>query len=356
MARGETLVVGAGPTGLTAAIGLARRGLPVRVIEKRDTASNLSRAVGILPPTVRALEALGAADEILQESLVVKRIQLSVRGRVLGHVDMSDAVAPDRRILALPQDRTEELLRKVVERLGGEIRFGAAFEGLEQDADGVTVRFGGTEERFDHVIGCDGVHSPTREALGIAYEGYDVPGDWSIADVDVGGDFDPHRVFIDPGDRRTGVTIAIPIGPTRTRIIAGRKDALEGLPFPIEVTHVRRTAPFTISIRQARDYVQGRVLLAGDAAHCHSPVGGRGMNLGMLDAVAAAEAIATGEIAEYGTARHREGAKTIRETERARRPVTSGHPLVPYALATIGFILKHSRAARRAFLRQATNF
>lgn len=357
MAAGETLIVGAGPTGLTAAIALARQGHAVRVFEKRREASNLSRAVGILPRTMRALDALGAAEAIREESLVIKRVRLSRLGRRIGELDLSDAVAPEHQILALPQDRTETLLRETLEGLGGAVEFGRAFADLVQDPDGVDVTDeAGATERFEHVVGCDGVGSPVRQAVNVGFPGYDLPGEWSIADVDVAGDFDPHRVFIDTGDRETRIAIAIPIGPRRIRIIARRPDALEGLPFPIEVAKVNRASPFTIQIRQAENYVTGRVLLAGDAAHCHSPVGGRGMNLGMIDAIAAADAVTSGDLAGYAQARHAEGEKTIRETEALRKPMTSGSPLVPVLLRTVGFVLKSSRRARIGVLRRLTSF
>ncbi len=145
----------------------------------------------------------------------------------------------------------------------------------------------------------------------------------------------------------------MPLGPTRYRVIASRPDALRALPVPMQVEQVHRAGTFRISIRQVRDYGRGRVFLAGDAAHCHSPVGGRGMNLGIADAADLAARIAEGRTAGYTAARHAAAARVIRATEAARRMLQGGplrRGLATSALRVASALPIARRAAARRFV------
>ena len=317
----SVLVVGAGPTGLTAAVELARRGVPVTLIEKRDGASNLSRAVGISAASMRIFEASGVRVPIEAEAIPFRGIVFHRGPAEVARFPLNFDAAS--RLWGLPQDRTEHHLAAAFVRLGGQVRYGAAFEGLRQDADGVVARFGGDEARFDHVIGADGVRSAVRDALGLPFPGHEVPGRWSIADVAATGWRDPDWFsgFLLPG---RDVVVVVPMAPGRFRVIASRADALAALPVPMEVTRVNRTSDFRISVRQAPAMRVGRVVLAGDAAHCHSPVGGRGMNLGIADAADLARRIAGGDVAGYEAARRPVASAVIRGSEAARRAIQSG--------------------------------
>lgn len=319
------LIVGAGTTGLTAAVELARNGLNPVVIEKRSGPSQLSRAVGILPRSLEILKPSGVADAILAEAIAFSGIAFHVGARRIATLALNfDATS---RIWGLPQDRTEAHLSDALHRYGGQVQYGTAFERLVQDASGVTVRYGATEARFDHVIGADGVHSPVRMALGMAFPGYDLPGQWSIADVDSPGWRDPamFQGFILPQGQ---VVVVVPLDAHRFRLISSLPDALAALPVPMPVSNLRNTGAFTISVRQVSQYQSGRVYLAGDAAHCHSPIGGRGMNLGMADAAELVGRLIAGDMAGYTAARHAEGAHVLAFSERARRVLQSTNPLV----------------------------
>ena len=316
----RVLVVGAGPTGLTAALELARRGIVPTVIERRPGPSRLSRAVGILPPTLDILRPSGVADAIVAEAVAFSGVTFHRGARPLGSVDFAPLPNAPSPVLGLAQDRTERHLADGLARYGGEIRFDTALEELEQDRSGVTVKVGGKIEQFQMVVGADGVGSRVRQALGVPYRGYEVPGRWSIADVDSPDWPKPSRFkgyLLPHGD----VAIVAPLEAARFRVISSRADALEALPVAMNVGRVRRSASFNISVRQADKYRIGNVFLAGDAAHCHSPVGGRGMNLGIADAADLARRIAEGGLEGYEGARHPVGAETIRMTERARRIV-----------------------------------
>lgn len=152
------LIVGAGPTGLTAAVELARRGIRPVVVERRAAASNLSRAVGISAASMNILEPSGVAKAIRAEAVVFGGMTVHAGPRPIAQLPLN---FDDRsRLYGLAQDRTEAILCDAFARLGGAIRYRTAFEALEQSANGVTVTLNGEAEQYDYVIGTDGARSP----------------------------------------------------------------------------------------------------------------------------------------------------------------------------------------------------
>jgi len=327
----RVLIVGAGPTGLTAAVELARRGITPTVIDKRETPSGLSRAVGILPRSLDLLEPSGVTQRLVRDGIRLREAVLQCgadRALTLPFGSTADE-HPHGFILALAQDRTEAALLGAFGDMGGDVEYGCELTGVRQhDSHVVAVTTRG-ERAFDHVIGADGVGSATRTSLGLEFPGHDLPETWSIADVDVKGwpHADAFTICLLP---KGEVAVVAPLEPERCRVVSNTEDALATLPLDMNITDIRRQGQFRISVRQVREYRVGRVLLAGDAAHCHSPVGGRGMNLGIADAADLAGRLAIEDPAEreaalagYTEARHRAGAETIALSERARRLLAS---------------------------------
>jgi len=175
----------------------------------------------------------------------------------------------------------------------------------------------GTEQAFDQVVGADGIRSTVRKAAEIDYPGIDLEETWSIADVDAEGWRHADQMTLVQAAPGTTIVV-VPLSADRYRVVGSCDDVLKALPLPLHVTNIRRQGTFTISIRQAETYSKGRIHLAGDAAHCHSPVGGRGMNLGIGDGVALAKSIVDNTLEHYAAVSHVEGAKVIRMTERGR--------------------------------------
>ncbi len=324
------LIVGAGPTGLTAAVELARRGIRPVVVERRAAASNLSRAVGISAASMNILEPSGVAKAIRAEAVVFGGMTVHAGPRPIAQLPLN---FDDRsRLYGLAQDRTEAILCDAFARLGGAIRYRTAFEALEQSANGVTVTLNGEAEQYDYVIGTDGARSPVRAALGVGFPGYELPGVWSIADVALRHWSHPDQLclYLMPEGR---VAVVLPIEARRFRIVANRPDALQAIPVPMDVARLQCEASFRISVRHAERYSLGRVHLAGDAAHCHSPVGGRGMNLGISDAADLAARLSEDRLEGYHAARHAEAAKVIAFSERTRRLVDGAGPVRRTAVA-----------------------
>ncbi len=315
----NVLIVGAGPTGLSAALELARLGVNPVVVDKREQASSLSRAVGITPRSLQLLSESGVADRLISEGVAIEGLRV-YRGQKLA---LSLPLHSDRMyfhtVLGLPQDRTEAIMSDTFTSLGGNVRYGVALEKLDNQGRGAVAQFSdGSSEHFDVVIGADGTRSTVRQEVGIEYPGIDLDQTWSIADVEANNWRHPNEIALILAGPGTVLVVA-PMGKTRYRVVASQPDALAALPLPLDVHTLHREGSFRISVRQAQRYSEGCVHLAGDAAHCHSPVGGRGMNMGIADAVDLANRIVEGRTEDYSAIKHPEGAQTIIVTERGRR-------------------------------------
>ena len=347
----SVLIVGAGPTGLTAAVELARLGADLRVIEARPGPSPLSRAVGISARSMQILRPSGVAAAIDAEAVRFAGIRIHDGARLLAQLPLN---FDDRtRLWGLAQDRTEHHLAEALRRLGHDIAFGRRCTAVRQDGQSVTADTADGPLRAEYLIAADGTHSTVRQSLGLAYDGIDLPGDWSIADVDA-PDW-PHpdcfQGFLLP---EGNVAVVVPMAPARFRVIASLPDALAALPVPMPATQVRRAGTFRISVREVARYRLDRVLLAGDAAHCHSPVGGRGMNLGIADAAEAAARLVTGDLDDYDASRMAEGRHVLRFSETGRRMLqaegATTRSLLRTAIRLAGAIPPLGRAAMRRFV------
>ena len=351
------LIVGAGPTGLTAAVELARRGLVPRVIDKKVDPLPLSRAVGINARSLTLLEPSGVAERLLAAGIKLRQFLIHDQDRLLSRIRLDRADRPYNFMLALPQDETEAILAKRFRELGGRVEFGLALDGLTVDGDRAHAKLkhladGQLEEAaYDLVLGADGVRSAVRRAAGLPFEGFDLPGTWGVADLESAAW--PHRdracLFLRP---RGAILVAIPIGPFRYRVVANHPKALEALPQGMTVDRLRREAEFEIAIRQVPAYAAGPLYLAGDAAHCHSPAGGRGMNLGIADAVSFAQRVVGNDLAGYSAERHAHGQETIKLSEDLRRTMTREEPLARWLVRAGLRLVGHAPALQKRFARQ----
>jgi len=317
------LIVGAGPTGLTT----ARRIIPT-VIDKRTEPSGLSRAVGILHSSLQLLAPSGVSEKLLHAGPVVQGIcgyfnethLLSIN--FSKHLNSSDHFDCQFPLHCLPQNETETILANRFLELGGNIKYGVTFVDLKQKDNSVLVTTTEDATRYDYVVGADGIASKIRQQLNINFTGRELPEPWSVADLDT-ADW-PHPSEIGAFLMSNGnVCVAAPIGENRIRLASNTTDALKTLPIAIDVRHIRGQSKFTISVRLAERFSKNRVYLAGDAAHCHSPIGGRGMNLGIADAAQLAACLVNNTGDEYHDLRFETVKETIKLTERGRRLVTS---------------------------------
>jgi len=331
----KVLIVGAGPAGLTTAVELARRGIVSDVIDLRESGSGLSRAVGIIPASLEILRPSGVTGKLLAEGMKFRQARFYRHSSLVLALPLKISGADDEFILGLAQDRTETHLRDVLSELGGTVRYGTELVDLRQNANKVTVEMrDGAKADYDYVVGADGVGSITRKLLSIDFRGHDLPETWSIADVDAEGWPNTNAFTVcqlSGGD----MVVVAPLEPKRFRVVSNTEDALAALSLELNVTNIRRTGAFKISIRQAAQYGVGRVFLVGDAAHCHSPVGGRGMNLGIADGAELAQRMAEGGLEGYGEARHKVGKEIIAFSEALRKVMTSRNPVTRFLVLAV---------------------
>ncbi|MFE7408158.1 FAD-dependent monooxygenase, partial [Isoptericola sp. NPDC057559] len=299
-ADADVVVVGAGPTGLLLAGDLAVAGARVTVLEKRPAGlSNLTRAFAVHARSLEALDARGLADELVTTGREVRAL------RVFGRVEVRLDTLPGRFpfVLVTPQYEVERLLRRRAEAAGARFRHDVEVTGLAQDDDAVTLTTTGPDGaatvRAPWVAGTDGVRSTVRRAAGVAFPGETVIRAMVLADVRVarppqdvltvasaGGSLGFLAPFgggwyrfigwdeeIDPGDTDRAVDL------DEVRAVARAT-----LGDDLGMHELRFATRFAADERQATRYRADRVLLAGDAAHCHSPAGGLGMNTGLQDA------------------------------------------------------------------------
>lgn len=337
----SVLIIGAGPTGLTLALALRQRDIPCRLVERAAEPGQQSRALAIQARTLEVLERLDLADAVLAEAQRVRGLAIHAGGGALRRIDFPAVHPRLPPMVVLPQARTEALLtgagaapERPVECLG--IEHGAAL-----------LRHGdGREERAeaDWIVGCDGAHSTVRHTLGAGFAGRAYPKQLLLADGRLEG-LEPDRLHLFPEAMPLLAFIPMPGGLWRGIVILPpeAEAPVEGTLAPFARPGIRFRdvvwwSAFRISRRQVAQYRHGRVLLAGDAAHIHSPAGGQGMNLGMQDAWALAAALARGEAAvdAWATERHAVAHRVLIATDLVTRLVAGRGP-VAAALRRAGF-------------------
>ncbi|MFI8100694.1 FAD-dependent oxidoreductase [Streptomyces sp. NPDC086023] len=306
----DVLVVGAGPTGLTLACDLARRGVDVRVIDGRDAPHGESRGKTLHPRSLEILADLGVDREVLAHGAAHQVFRKYFDGVPVQDTDpFAPGTGPGHRpgarfdgAVFAAQWRIEEVLRRRLERLGTAVEFGARLAGLGQDEDAVrAVLADGRELRAGYAVGCDGGHSTVRRELGVPFEGHSAGAEAMICgDVEAPGLSRDvwHQWFTAdgavlmwpvPGTASFQIQTAPELGPDGKALPPSLAAFQRQFDRHARVPGIRLRRPswlssWRVNVRMARRFRVGRVFLAGDAAHVHPIAGGLGMNTGIQDA------------------------------------------------------------------------
>ena len=339
-ARPRILIVGAGPCGMTAALELARRGFAARIVDKEAGPTPLSKAVGVSPRSLEILEPTGVTERLLAEGIRMQAVQARYEDRLLTTIAVSGLPHRFNFLLALPQSETETIMEQALAGLGVTVEWNAELTALRQAGSGVEAELNGAAAgTFDYVYAADGAHSRVRDILGLGFGGYTHKRTWSIADAEIPDWPFPAATAMAVLHRTGDLGFIIPIGPKRFRAVSNTPQPLAHIP-GTQSAKVSQSDTFHIPVRQADRYQAGGVFLGGDAAHVHSPLGARGMNLGIEDAYAFAARLADGTLDGYTAERRPVGRRWIVLSERLLGAVQTSNPLlIPlrnFAMRSVG--------------------
>ncbi|MEU2154920.1 FAD-dependent monooxygenase [Streptomyces sp. NPDC019396] len=333
-ARTEVAIVGAGPTGLALAVTLAGAGIDFVLLDRQAEGANTSRAAVVHARTLEVLDDLGASAELITRGVKLTRFAVRDGARRLLTVPFEELPTPHPYTLMVPQYETEAVLLARLRELGGDVHRPYEVASVTQDDGGVLlVMSTGESVRASYAVGADGMHSIVREAAGIGFTGSSYGESFVLADV---------RMDWAPGATETSLTfgthgllVVAPLPGGRYRVVATVDDAPvtpdaafvqrlldERAPGQATITELVWSSRFRVHHRVADRYRSGRLLLAGDAAHVHSPAGGQGMNTGIQDGYALGTAFATERLDGYEAQRRPVAERVVAFTHRMTRVAT----------------------------------
>ena len=295
----DLLIVGAGPVGLFLANECARRELRYRIIEERASQSEHSKALAIFPRTLEIFDMGGIVGTFIEKANRVTKVAVMTHDRTLAQMRFEPRESPYSFVAMVPQDVTEQLLVEGLRNKDGAVEYQTKFISAHQYDDGVevTIEHAGnfTKLRAAFVIGCDGAHSAVRHQLNLPFKGSEYRASFLLADIETKTNLGADEMQLCPSE--FGPVAIFPMSATRRRVVA-TIDHIEGdapslelvrmilsqrAPTTIEALGLYWSSYFRIHHRQVAQLRRGRIFIAGDAAHIHSPFGGQGMNTGLHD-------------------------------------------------------------------------
>jgi 2-polyprenyl-6-methoxyphenol hydroxylase-like FAD-dependent oxidoreductase len=364
----DVLVIGAGPSGLTLAASLIKRGIATTIVDRQAAGANTSRAAVVNARTLEVLEGIDVATRLVKEGIQAPRFSIRDRARTLIPIDFSELPTDYPYALMVPQSTTEKLLLDRLVELGGSVIRPKTLASITTDDNSVTAALDdGDVIRARYAVGADGVHSTVREQAGIGFQGGVYIESFALADVRLTGEAPVDEVLLFWA--KAGLTVVAPLPGGIFRIVAPVVDPPDqpSAQFVQQildsrgpgagrmvVTDVIWGSRFRIHHRVADTFRAGRILLSGDAAHVHSPAGGQGMNLSIQDAVALSDTLAAvlgGRpdtlLDVYSAARRPIARQVVTMTDRLTRLATVPSAARPIRNTAIG-LAGHIPAVRRA--------
>jgi 2-polyprenyl-6-methoxyphenol hydroxylase-like FAD-dependent oxidoreductase len=358
----EVIIVGAGPTGLALACQLIRHNIDFVILDKKETTTPHSKAIGVQARTLEIYEQINLADALIALGAKAEKARLIVGGKVRGEADFTEfgkGMSAYPYVLIVEQGKHEKLLHDFIKEHGRDVRWQTMLETFSQDESGVTANIKNVEGRTETIeakflVGCDGAKSPVRHSLGLAFEGSTFERMFYVADVVIDWDYahDALMVFL----MKHNLLAFFPmLGAQHWRIVGTfpeefAKDEGEVLYDEIEeqikkdsevaldITKVNWFSTYKVHTRHVDKFSKGRCFLAGDAAHIHTPAGAQGMNTGIQDAYNLAWKLAfvlkgktSLEILEtYNQERLENAENLLKTTDRFFNLVASPEPVLSY--------------------------
>lgn len=307
MIKTDVIIAGAGPTGLALACQLIRYGTDFVIIDKKETTTPYSKAIGVQARTLELYEQMGLADDLIAQGAIAEKARMIVGGKVRGEAEfgkMGAGMSPYPFVLMVEQGRHETLLYDHIRSHGKDVKWQTTLESFAQDADGVAAKVvngdgGGETIEAKYLVGCDGSKSLVRHSLGLTFEGSTFERMFYVADVEIDWEFchDAGNAFL---MKDTLLAFFPMIGEKQWRIVGTfpeefAKDEGDVLYEEIEariksdtalnldITKVNWFSTYKVHTRHVDKFSVGRCFLAGDSAHIHSPAGAQGMNTGIQD-------------------------------------------------------------------------
>jgi 2-polyprenyl-6-methoxyphenol hydroxylase-like FAD-dependent oxidoreductase len=359
--KADVVVVGAGPVGLAVAASLRQHGHSVVVVDNQPEGANTSRACVIHARTLEMLERIDVTKRLVERGLELQDFAVRDGDHRLVPVSFRGLPTDYPFTLMIPQSVTEAVLLERLEELGGSVLRPYAATGLAQSADGVEVTLdSGDVITARYVVAADGMNSTIRELAGLHMPESVLPLSFGLVDIRVDGGLPVDEVGL--YFATVGMLVVAPLPDGSFRLVAEVDEAPEhpDVAFAQQLLTTRgpkKSAPkvtevvwgsrFRIHERVANDYRAGRVLLAGDAAHTHSPAGGQGMNLGLRDAISLADAISVAltegneaDLDAYATNSRAEAVRVVALAHRLTRLANLPRPVRPLRNVVLGLAAK----------------
>jgi 2-polyprenyl-6-methoxyphenol hydroxylase-like FAD-dependent oxidoreductase len=358
----SVLIAGAGPTGLAAALALSGHQIPVTIIDPVVTRSPFSKALAFNPRSQELLEASGVTAAIRREAREVTGLRMHDAKKVFLAIDFDCVDHDPNTMLVLPQARTEALMEQALAERGISVQRGMTLVDAEQQGDAVmsTLRDADGNESYlasTYLIGADGAHSKVREITGQDFPGDALAHDWTLADVRIDAEAWQADTFNKAHlvREKNRFVFVLPVSPGILRVVSDDEGVLDDLPALVRDATPQEVvwqSSFRVSHRQVANYQHGNLFLAGDAAHIHSPVGGRGMNMGIEDAFCLADCIGQETPEDYHRLRHAYGKQAIRLIKAQTLFATNHSLLTNLVTRLFGPMLFSAAKARREFARR----
>ena len=303
----DVIICGAGPTGLALACQFIRYGVDFVILDKKETITEFSKAIGVQARTLEIYEQIGLADDLVEKGNIAEKVRLVEGGEIRGKLDLNavgEGMSPYPFLLIVEQSKHENLLYDFLKSGGKDVLWETELESFSQDETGVIAnikRANGETEQIEakFLVGADGAKSVVRHTLGMTFEGSTFERLFYVADVQIDWDFPHDALYVCLAE--STVTAFFPlVGKKRYRIVGTfpeneerregeilydeiERQIIKDTNLKLDISNVQWFSVYRVHSRRVNSFSKGRCFLAGDSAHIHTPAGGQGMNTGIQD-------------------------------------------------------------------------